>query len=336
MERWRGGYRSTVLMGWLRRALHPRELAKQAKTEYGRAHALAERLSAGTEVLAESAQFLERTASSANDAVEKLAAVLAGGIEDVVAATPRLSDSALRGFVGGKPTDLTPGAAQLLDYASGFDGFAAQAGLWFNPPVCVSYVEGDVRLGPVNERIVEIPFVLGALAALPAGSVIADVGAAESTLSLSLASLGYRVFAVDPRGYPLSHPNITSGAATLESWECEPATLDAVVCVSVVEHLGLNAYGEGAEDDAGDAAAMQRMHSLLKPNGLLVLTVPAGPWAIEANERTYDDDHLTRLLHGWRVESSVFVTRTDDGTWVREPASVIGDKRGVMLVTARA
>jgi SAM-dependent methyltransferase len=309
---------------------------RQAKSEYGRAHDLAERLSAGTEVLAESAQYLERTAASANEAFVKLEAVLAGGIEEVVAASPHLSDTAVRGFVGAKPADLTPAAAQLLDYGAGYEGFAAQAGFWFNPPVSVAHVEGDVRLGPVNERIVEVPFALGAVAALPPESTIADVGASESTLSLSLASLGYRTFAVDPRGYPLTHPNLTVVESTLDSWDRANKSLDAVVCVSVIEHFGLNAYGEGPGDDDSDASALRRIRGLLKPDGLLVLTVPVGAWSVDATERTYDDEHLAELLQGWRVESTVFVARVDDHTWVREATTTIDGKRGVMLVTARA
>lgn len=325
-----------MVLGWLRRALHPRELAKQAKTEYGKAHALAERLSAGAEVLAESAQFLERSASATSDTVARLEAVVAGGIEDVVAASPRLSDAAVRGFVGGKPDDITPAAAALLDYAAGHDGFAAQQGLWFNPPVCVRHVEGDVLVGPINERIVETPFALAALAALPIGSVIADIGAAESTLSLSLASLGHQVFAVDPRGYSLTHANLTEAAVSLASWDRTDQSLDAVVCISVVEHLGLNAYGEGDADEAADAAALQRIKTLLKPEGLLVLTVPAGPWAVGSTERTYDSAHLDALLEGWRVEDKVFVERDDAGSWVRQPTADPGDRSGVFLVTARA
>src|SRR5205823_3163163 len=71
----------------------------------------------------------------------------------------------------GTVDDLDAPAARLLNYAESHRGFAAQRNLWFNPPVSLSYYDGGVAVGQVNERIVELPYVLRALAdVLPGAS----------------------------------------------------------------------------------------------------------------------------------------------------------------------
>src|SRR5438067_5525214 len=56
------------------------------------------------------------------------------------------------------PLDQLDGAvANLVNFATGHRGFAAQAGLWFNPPVTVELGQASARLAAVNERIVELP-----------------------------------------------------------------------------------------------------------------------------------------------------------------------------------
>lgn len=320
---------------WLRRFLHPRALAHSARDQVQRAHALAERISIGSELLAESAQHMDGAAARTTRAVEQLELLLAGGLEDVIAARPELVDEVMRRLVGGKPADLTPASAQLLDYASSYEGFASQSGLWFNPPVVVTHDGGEPRVSHVTCRIVEVPFVAAAMAGLEPGARVADIGSAESTLALSLASLGYQVVAVDPRGYPLTHPNLVAVEATVADWVQDEASLDAVICLSVVEHLGLDAYGEGAAGSSADVEAMVRLRGLLKPDGRLVLTVPVGEWTIGPTERTYDRPHLDALLDGWTIESEVLVVESAAGDWIRQESTDIGESSGVMLVIAR-
>ena len=107
---------------------------------------------------------------------------------------------------GGELAQLDAPRAAFLNWATGPDGYASQAGHWFNPPVPVApRRRARVEVLLVNERIVEQPFVFAALAALPDGARILDVGGSESTVGLSLATLGHRVTVVDPRAHPLRH-----------------------------------------------------------------------------------------------------------------------------------
>jgi len=220
--------------------------------------------------------------------------------------------------------------AAFLNSATGHEGFAAERGLWFNWPLSVGYANGDVRLANVNERIVELPYVFRALSGIEPGARILDVGAAESMIPLSLASLGYSVTALDPRPYPVEHPNLTVTVGTIEDLTAvEP--FDAVLCISTLEHVGSGEYGQ-AEEAGADAAALERIGSLLRTEGLLVLTAPYGEAVDGKGARVYDRARLDELLAGWNVDDLTVVRRRNAITW--SPGND-NDVEAVALVTAR-
>jgi hypothetical protein len=225
--------------------------------------------------------------------------------------------------------------AAYLNWASGPDGYASQAGLWFNPPVPVQHNAGGVEILLVNERIVEQPFVFGALATLPAGARVLDVGGSESTVGLSLATLGHRVTVVDPRPHPLRHPSLAHAACTLDELPAPAAAerFDAAVVLSAVEHFGLEHYGLDAVDERLDLAALARLRELVAPGGMLVLTVPfAERGTVDDFQRVYDEAGLRELLVGWDVRTSLRAGRVDRLTWqLGEPSR---ERHGVALVTA--
>jgi 2-polyprenyl-3-methyl-5-hydroxy-6-metoxy-1,4-benzoquinol methylase len=236
----------------------------------------------------------------------------------------------------GSVDDIDEEVARLLNYAGSHVGFAAQRGLWFNPPLSLRYSEGDVVLEETNERIVEVAYVFRALAPIEAGASILDVGAAESTLAFSLASLGYRVTALDVRPYPLAHPSLQTVVASIHDWD-HNESFDAVVCLSTIEHIGLSAYDDPAAGEGGDLLAMRRMRELTKPGGLLVLTAPVGRASVNEFQRTYDEAGLEALLEGWDVEDLTVARRQDRKTWVVASKGVESttEEAGVALVTAR-
>ncbi len=231
--------------------------------------------------------------------------------------------------------DLDGDVASFLNYALGNDGFSAQAGLWFNPPVWVLHRERGVGVHEVSERIAEIPYAFRAIGKLDAGATILDVGAAESTVALSLASLGYEVTALDPRPYPLSHPRLRSVEGRVEDWDT-PDTFDAVICLSTIEHVGLPAYGQEPQPGA-DLAAMRRIHELSRPGAVLVLTVPFGTFSADDFQRTYDREHLDELLGGWEITDFALARRASSTCWQVDGVAdedVAENGERVALVTA--
>lgn len=236
-----------------------------------------------------------------------------------------------QGSPGRRLADLSEPLAGALNWAEGPDGYAAQAGVWFNPPVPVEHRAGAAGILLVNERIVEQPFVFAQVG--PAPQRILDLGGAESTVALSLATLGHDVTVVDPRGYPVVHPNLTIAAERLEAHSAA-APYDVAVALSAVEHFGLGHYA-GAEGSADDRAALARLRELVRPGGRLVLTVPfAAQASADDFQRVYDLAGLDALLAGWRVERCVAAWQVERTQWrlgsCEEPLA----SRGVALVTA--
>jgi hypothetical protein len=255
---------------------------------------------------------------------------------------------------GGELAQLDAPRAAYLNWATGPDGYAAQAGLWFNPPVPVHHAPGAMDVLLVNERIAEQPFVFGAIArAFDGAARILDVGGSESTVGLSLATLGHDVTIVDPRAHPLRHRNLTHAACRLDELPADQRPFDAAVALSAVEHFGLEHYdsapsidespaatniarppdGVGGEDERLDLAALARLRELVRPGGLLVLTVPfAAQPSVDDFQRVYDEAGLAELLRGWTVRTSLRAGRIDRLTW--ELGVPSRERHGVALVTA--
>lgn len=239
--------------------------------------------------------------------------------------------------VGLRLADVDQSTADFLNYAGSHGGPLADVGLWINDPVVVQWMHGDARVGAVNERIVEQPFVQGAIAALTPGAAVVDVGGSESVMALALASLGYSVTVVDPAGYPFEHPNLSVFEGPLEDFRPDER-VDAVVLLSAIEHFGIGAYRNGPDEDPdADLAAMDLVHDLLSDDGVLVLTTPFGPWSVNELERTYDEDRLRKLLSRFEIDHVSIGRRIDDTTWIvdRHDLTTPEQAGNVAMVRAR-
>jgi SAM-dependent methyltransferase len=241
------------------------------------------------------------------------------------------------GAAEGTRLPIGPGTADFLNWATGHTGPAAQAGVWVNQAVNLFHHDGTVRVGEVNERIVEVPWVMGLATSLAPGSLVLDFGATESTVSLSLAALGLDVIAADLRPYPFTHPRIQSLVGPIEQWDGPDRPLDAVMCVSALEHVGLGAYGESETSGDLDRQIVERFARWLKPGGEIAFTAPYGRWQVDELQRVYDADHLDALFAGWEITARAICLQTGADRWERveqEPEWSTGE-HGVVLLRAR-
>lgn len=335
----------------VRRVLDPRFDDTHRRLEYSRealdtavrlhgdrvAQIVAERIDDHAAAHRESLAFVGAGLQDVAAAEGRMNAALEVLEHEVAAARSDLSGAVfiarVRAAIAAGADGLDEDVSELVNFALSHHGFSAQRELWFNPPVSLEHKRGDVVVDAVNERIVEVPFAFRSLAGLEPGSSVLDVGSSESTISLSLASLGYQVTALDPREYPLSHPNLNGLAARLQDWEPE-GSFDALLLISTLEHVGLGFYGEEGDVEDADREALERLGSWLAPGGRLVLTVPYATTARTTDkERIYDAARLDALLEGWVVDERIAVSQTGARTW--EPGEPKPGQTAVAMVLAR-
>jgi 2-polyprenyl-3-methyl-5-hydroxy-6-metoxy-1,4-benzoquinol methylase len=135
------------------------------------------------------------------------------------------------------------------------------------------------------------------------GLRILNVGCGSGDLSLRLAARGHDVTGIDvePAYIDLALANasnaITPGRCTFTVSSIEDYdgadTFDCVVSTDVLEHI----------DD--DRAAFAKMVSLVRPGGLILITVPAGRWLFGYHDeqlghfRRYNRGMLRHLVSDW-------------------------------------
>jgi SAM-dependent methyltransferase len=176
----------------------------------------------------------------------------------------------------------------------------------------------------MSERIVEYPLVFQKIK--KPNSHILDIGSSESFLPYQLASLGHFVVASDlfpPNqqwrmrarrghwavqedwgGYLFRHPGLHFVREDATRLGQADATFDYVTAISTVEHFGC--YGVRAPDPtAVGRSAMSEMHRVLKPGGILLVSVPYGTggdsrrnWLLQL---VFNEPLLASYLEGFAV-----------------------------------
>jgi SAM-dependent methyltransferase len=150
-----------------------------------------------------------------------------------------------------------------------------------------------------TERVIEIPWCLQQI---PQSGRILDVGSCEAVYLGVIQQLGRELHCLDPRGCSsvippgaVFHHQSLIGNTLPRRW------FDAVLVVSVIEHIGLPCY-EQEPFARGDERALAEIRELLKPGAPAILTVPAGQSKLMTWYRQYSPADLQRLFAGWRAE----------------------------------
>ena len=147
-----------------------------------------------------------------------------------------------------------------------------------------------------------------------------DFGPGGSPLGLIAAQRGFHVTSVDlePMQWPYVHPHLRFVRGDILKLSLPAGHFDLVLNCSTVEHVGLvGRYGvvEGRPD--GDLDAMTGLRELMKPGGLMLLTIPVGRDALFAPLcRVYGAQRLPRLLEGYAVENEDYWVKDNQNQWV--------------------
>lgn len=160
----------------------------------------------------------------------------------------------------------------------------------------------------LSERVIEIPWISREIATAAPRRVL-DTGTAYAPPVYH--RLLYRLEAeVDGADLvPFDLPGVRPTVADLRELPFEDDTFDVTVCVSTLEHIGMDneAYFDSAGeqiDEQGDLRALREMGRVTRPGGHVLVTVPGGPDESYGWLRQYSPDGFTRLAEtaGLRAE----------------------------------
>ena len=129
---------------------------------------------------------------------------------------------------------------------------------------------------------------------------VLNAGCGSGELSLRMAARGHTVVGIDPEPAYVRlaranaagvYPGCSFEVSSIEEYR-GPGDFDCVIATDVLEHI------------ADDRAAFAKLVGLARPGGLLLLTVPAGPWLFGYHDeqlghfRRYTRSSLGRLVAG--------------------------------------
>ena len=170
--------------------------------------------------------------------------------------------------------------------------------------------------------MVEIPWVLSRWAG---ERRVLDLGYAFAT--------GYYLSGVTGLGIPELHgvdwsaapvPGMLRTRGDLRALPYRNGAFDLVLCISTIEHVGLDntRYGIGTSaGGSGDATVLGEIQRVLAPGGRLLITVPFGKAMDESWFVQYDRARWEGLIGSssfWEVEREIF--HLTEAGWVRAAA----------------
>jgi hypothetical protein len=150
-------------------------------------------------------------------------------------------------------------------------------------------------------------------------------------LPVALASLGARVTALAATGVPSGHPNLTVLEEPVERWSGPSEPLHAIFALSRVSRLGLDRDDPMADLDR---QVVDLFRKWLRPDGLLVLTVPFGERSVGRRNRTYDESQLAELLADWEIAERRVMERVDEHVWRLVEPDGAQSSAGMALIRA--
>jgi hypothetical protein len=122
--------------------------------------------------------------------------------------------------------------------------------------------------------------------------------------SITIVEYGERI-SEEPR-FVFWHPT------QLDELLAESGPADVAFSISSFEHDGLGRYGDPLDGEADIRALQLVRDKLLRPGGLLFLSVPVGPDCLVWNaHRVYGKKRLPRLFEGWEVVDTVGLKMED-------------------------
>lgn len=147
-----------------------------------------------------------------------------------------------------------------------------------------------------------------------------EFGNGGSFLGLIAAQHGFTVTAIGTGTvrWSYTHPQLRFVQGNVFTLPAPIGSFDLVINDSAIEQTGLiRSYKGIREHFDKDLEVMARLRELMKPGGVMLLTIPIGQSTARVPRyRGYGAQQLRRLLQGYEIEKEVFWRRNEQNCWV--------------------
>jgi len=168
-----------------------------------------------------------------------------------------------------------------------------------------------------GERYVEWTFLSSEMPDGPGEAL--EFGCEQGYMSFLAAQKGFRVLAVDlqEQHFQWRHSNVEFRLGDFLQLDLPEGHFDLLINCSSIEHVGISGrYGITAEHSNGDIEVMETFARVLRPGGLLLMSVPVGRDAVIAPLcRVYGEERLPRLLAPFQIEKERYWCKDHENRW---------------------
>lgn len=170
----------------------------------------------------------------------------------------------------------------------------------------------------LGDRDIEWSWVASQMPSGPGEAL--DFGPGGSSLGFMAAQRGFNVTAVDlePARWPYVHSRLRFVQGDILKLPLPKEHFDLVINCSTVEHVGIvGRYGVTEKRPDGDLEAMARLHELMKPGGVMLLTIPVGRDKVFVPlHRVYGSERLPKLLSNYIIEKEEYWVKNSQNHWI--------------------
>lgn len=147
-----------------------------------------------------------------------------------------------------------------------------------------------------------------------------DFGSGTSYMGLLATRKGFTATAIDLEyvSWFYEHPNLKFKQGDIFRLNFPSEYFDLIINCSSIEHVGLaGRYSVTQSHPDGDIEAMELLKSVLKPEKLMLLTIPVGRDRVfPPLHRVYGETRLPKLLQGWGVAKKEFWVKGNFNRWI--------------------
>lgn len=164
---------------------------------------------------------------------------------------------------------------------------------------------------PASDRFIEYPWMLESIT-ISEGKLL-DIGSTISDKLYEILPKTIEIHTLNLNEKNVQNPNIKFKRGDIRKTDCPGDHFDCITCISTLEHIGVSGRYHSDEDPQGDLKAMQEIRRILKPGGILLVSVPYGAKDVLPINRLYNKERIGKLFEGLAIQEQIF--RKYDKSW---------------------